>query len=345
MNRIISAILLSVATLSVQADADLHPNAPSTYTVVPGDTLWGIAKKFTSSPWKWPELWRMNREQIRNPHLIYPGNVISLNFDANGAPYLSLDSATIKLSPKVYSEAIKAAVPAIPPRVIEPFLAQPNVLPTDQMEGAVRITATQENRVHLGNGDRFYVVGADTSKTKWMMFRPAKPLKDPETKEILGYEAFHLGKAVLRHPGRKPDDPQTFEVVAATQEVGRNDYIRPAPETQVVDYLPHSPDKEIKGRVLSIYNGMAEAGTQFIVTINRGKADGVEHGHVFTLLHAEQNIKARDPEGRPEVVKIPEEAYAHMFVFRVFDRMSYALIVDATGPVKVGDAFETPRKQ
>ena len=339
MIRIISALLLSFSTACALAqDAkplQLADNAPDRHIVVPGDTLWGISGKFLREPYRWPELWRMNKEQVRNPHRIYPGQVLVL--DRSGAdPRLRLE--TVKVEPKVHAETLSKAIPSIPQNIVEPFLSRPLVVEEGGLKDAPKIVATQENRVYIGPGGRAYVSGIKDSATKsWQVFRTAKPVLDPETREILGHEAFYLGTAMLTKEG----DPATVDITTAVQEIGVNDRLVPAPRAEVVQYAPRVPDKPIEGRVAAIYGGVKETGRHAVVTLNRGKRDGIEIGHVLALY---RNLGERPyrEENETTMIKLPPERYGLVFVFRVFDRISYALVMDVTRPVVVSDIVRTP---
>ena len=170
---IISLILLlgPLGSAFAASSEDLQETAPDTYTVVRGDTLWGISARFLKQPWRWPELWKMNQDQIRNPHLIYPGDVIVLDRSAREARLRLVQSGTVKLSPRVRVEPLAAqAVPSISPAAIAPFLSKPLVVGQDELASAPRIVATQESRVALGTGDIAYVEGLSKDRgTSWQI--------------------------------------------------------------------------------------------------------------------------------------------------------------------------------
>lgn len=339
MNRIISALILVVATTLCAAAGQpiqLADTAPQRHTVVPGDTLWGISAQFLKEPWRWPEIWRMNREQIKNPHRIYPGDVIILDRDASGNPMLRVQDS--KLRPKIYSEQIDLAIPPIPPNVIEPFISAPLVIEANGLDSAARIVATQQDRVFLGNGDLAYVNDADPSKTQWQVYRNGKPMLDPaDPKQILGYEAFYLGTATQTVPGQ----PATFQIQSAKQEIGRGDRLVPAARPALVAYVPHKPDTKVDGRVISIYGGVGSAGRGSIISLNQGSANGIEIGHVLAL-ERNRTVVQRDEEDRKVEVTIPSERIGLAFVFRTFERISYALVVQSEGTVGVNDFVRTP---
>lgn len=346
MIRIISALILSVAAALCSAAGqpiELAETAPARHVVVRGDTLWGISARFLKEPWRWPEIWRMNRAQISNPHLIYPGDIILLERDADGNPLLRVESG--KLRPKVYSEQLVDAIPPIPPNVIEPFISAPLIVEVDGLERAARIVATQQDRVFLGNGDLAYVQDADPTQLRWQVYRKGKALLDPEFPEqnpsdpthVLGYEAYYLGSAAQTKPG----SPAVFEILAAKEEIGRGDRLIPAVRPTLVSYVPHKPEAAIEGRVISVYGGVGVGGRGSIVSISRGARDGLEVGHVLAL-ERNRTIVERDENDHKVNVGIPPERSGLVFVFRIFDRISYALIVQSEGSVEVNDFVITP---
>jgi len=346
MIRIMSALFLAVAATvcgAAEQPIQLAESAPQQHIVVPGDTLWGISAQFLKEPWRWPEIWRMNREQIKNPHRIYPGDVIILDHDANGNPLLRKQNT--KLRPQIYSEQTDQSIPPIPPNVIEPFISAPLVVEVNGMDSAARIVATQQDRVFLGNGDVAYVENADPSKQNWQVYRKGKPLRDPaypdqnpsDLKHVLGYEAFYLGTATQVKAG----SPATFEVLSAKEEIGRGDRLVPAARPQLVAYVPHKPDFSVDGRIVSVYGGVGAAGRGSIVSLNQGASDGLEIGHVLAI-ERNRTIVQRDEDNKKVNVVIPPERVGLVFVFRTFDRISYALIVQSEGTVEVNDYLRTP---
>ena len=346
MVRIISALILAVTAVCASAAEPLKlvDNPPDRHVVVRGDTLWGISGKFLKEPWRWPEIWNMNREQIKNPHLIYPGEVIYLDRSGNsprlrvGKP-VKTGSGTAKLGPQIYSEPSQQAIPSIPPHIIEPFLSQPLVLEPGQVDGVARIVAGPENRGMMGNGDQAFATSIpDASVVSWNVFRPSKPLVDPETKEIIGYEAFFLGNARLVQPG----EPSVLQITVAKEEIMRGDRLLPAPPANIISYVPHRPDRPVAATVMTIYGGAYEGGRASIISLNRGINDGLEVGNVLALFRNRISV-AIDGETMQRVdTPIPEERYALVFVFRVFNRVSYALVLESSRPVAIGDSARNP---
>ncbi|OWW19823.1 LysM peptidoglycan-binding domain-containing protein [Noviherbaspirillum denitrificans] len=337
------------------------PNAPDQHTVVRGDTLWDISGRFLKNAWCWPQVWGMNKEEIRNPHLIYPGQIVYFDRAAgrlrlgkpvggNGSPD-GRGTQTVKLSPQLRTEGLgQDAVPAIPSNVIEPFLSQPLVVGEGELNDAPRIVATTESRVMLGKNDKAYVRGAINSGTSFQVFRPGTPLRDPDTNEVIGYEAAYLGTIKLERPARAPDEAHVFNVVNVKQEMGVGDRLLPVPPTPILNYVPHPPEKDVAGRIVSVYGGVSQAGQNQIVAINRGRKDGLDMGTVLELYRYGPVITDRTdkgsmwtfgPWGRPQV-KLPDNQYGSLFVFRVFDSISYGLVMQVTDTVQVGDVAKSP---
>jgi hypothetical protein len=334
----------------------LKPDAPDRYVVVPGDTLWGISQRYTDSPWRWPELWGLNKDQIRNPHLIYPGYVILLDrasgrLSIAGAPRTGTGPGgeaapgTLKLEPKVRSEGLaKESIPSIPAALIEPFLTRPLVVEPDGLENAPTIIGTQTDRVILAAGNTAYVRGIGGAKEDtWYVYRRGAPLVDPDTNQTLAYEAVYLGTAQVTRAG----EPATVVLTTAVQEVEAGDKLIAAARAQSISYAPRAPSTQIQGRVMGIYGGVSkvgEAGPQSIITINRGSRDGLEVGHVLALYALGGSVRDRSKpaNARDARIELPNERAGLAFVFRVFDRVSYALVMRLTRPVSPLDVVQTP---
>lgn len=344
----LAAVLAATPLMAQQrAPEGLQDNAPDRYVVVKGDTLWSIAAKFLKDPWRWPEMWKLNRDDVKNPHLIYPGDVIVL--DRSGStPELKIDMGeTVKLEPRIRVEdTSRQAIPSIPASAIEPFLSRPLVIEPDGLENAPRIIAAQADRVYLGSGDVAYVSGIKDAKVDslWQIYRQGKPLVDPETQSTLGYEAVFLGDGRVTRAG----DPATIRIVSAKQEIGAGDRLVAAGPLTLKSYVPHAPDKQIRGRVIVTGNGLRETGPQNVVTINKGKNDGLEPGNVLALLRLGRTVSKTTRSTKwfrsdqVEATKLPDERYGLVFVFRTFDHVSYALVMSASRPVLLDDVVTTP---
>ena len=344
MVRIISALILAVTAVCASAAEPLKlvDNPPDRHVIVRGDTLWDISGKFLKEPWRWPEIWNMNREEIKNPHLIYPGQIVYL--DRSGkTPRLRLGkrvkSGPTKLGPQIYSEPVEQAIPSIPPNLIEPFLSKPLVIEQSQLDIGPRIVAGPEYRGMMGNGDPAFASGIpDASVERWHIYRPGKPLTDPDTGLVIGYEAFFLGNARLVQPG----EPSVLEITAAKEEIMRGDRLAPAPPANIISYVPHRPDREVSAKLMSIYGGVNEGGKASIVTLNRGKNDGLEVGNVLAVFRNRVALAIDQDTLKRVETPIPEERYGLIFVFRVFDGVSYALVLESSKPITIGDSARNP---
>ncbi|WP_140631034.1 LysM peptidoglycan-binding domain-containing protein [Methylibium rhizosphaerae] len=333
--------------------SELSPNAPDSYTVKRGDTLWGISGLFLKSPWRWPELWGMNMDQVRNPHLIFPGQILVLEKSGDrarlrvGQPVGP--DGTVRVSPRVRGESIdNGAIASIPLHLIEPFLNEAVIFENNELERAPRIVATQEGRVLLSKGDTAYVRGELSNLREWRVFRSAKPLTDPTTREVLGYEAAYVGTAEYVRPGDTRNVGGTTEIIPATftitgirQEANVGDRLAPVPARDFSNYVPHAPSGQMAGQIASLYGEALSAGQNQIVALNKGARDGMERGHVLALWRDGSSTLDKTQE-RPVAIKLPDERHGLLFVFRVFDRMSYALILSSQDPVRVGDRFTQP---
>jgi len=334
---------------------DLSPNAPDSHTVQRGDTLWGISGLFLKTPWRWPELWGMNLEQIKNPHLIYPGQVLVLEKKDGRATlkFAEGDAATgtVKLSPRVRSETLdNGAIASIPLHLIGPFLTEAAVFDTNELDTAPRIVATQEGRVMLSRGETAYVRGDLGGARDFRLFRELKPLVDPETKEVLGYEGRYVGTAVQVRTGdtllasASKDAvvvPDTFRITSSRLEAAVGDRLSPVPQQELVAYVPRAPSSPVEGRIVALYGDGLRAGQNQVVSINKGRRDGIERGHVLALWRAGANAVDKT-DGKRTAMRLPDEKHGTLFVFRAFDRVSYALILSVQEPVRAGDRFSQP---
>ncbi|WP_298209660.1 LysM domain-containing protein [Acidovorax sp.] len=350
---------------------ELAANAPDTYIVKRGDTLWGISGMYLKRPWRWPELWGMNLKAIPNPHLIFPGQTLYLEKDGAYArlrtsrPGGAGEPETVRISPRTRSDSLAdSALPTLKPHLIEPFLVEPLVVDEQVLLRAPRVIATTDERVLMGAGDRAYVRGdaaspmlAEAGEPRfYRVFRNAVALKDPLTGEVLGYEAQYLGKAELVRGESVEESPNgkggyTSEYVPATvdlsatkEEVQAGDRLLPAPARVLMSYTPHAPDIEVDARVVSIYGSVAVAyaAQNQVVAINRGSQDGIEPGHVLNLMTKGQRIKDSTDQAKA-MVKLPSEANGVAMVFRTFDRVSYALLLEVRDGVRVGDRLVNPK--
>jgi hypothetical protein len=297
----------------------LQDNVPARYTVVKGDTLWGISGRFLKNPWKWPDVWGVNKDEIRNPHLIYPGDVIILDLTGN-TPRLRLEGMadggasrwygwelqSSRLSPQMRGSPINALpIPTISARSIEPFLVRPLVVDPSQVARAPVIVANTDKRVVVSAGDTAYVTGLDAQKgPRWQVYRVS-----------------------------------TIQIARAHQEIATGDRLALAPPMQNSAYIPRAPERSIRGRVIAgADNSVVEMGTFAVIIMNRGARDGLEVGHVLGLYRSEGAI----PLGDSRLVQLPEQRYGLALVFRVFEKMSYGLVMTSRRPVNVMDTISNP---
>ncbi|MDD2808376.1 LysM domain-containing protein [Rhodoferax sp.] len=360
-----------VAQAGVPLNA-LKADAPSSYRVKAGDTLWGISNVFLTTAWRWPELWGMNLADIRNPHLIYPGQTLFLD-TSEGRARLRMQAAsmafggdlpTVKVSPRTRVDNLaSSALPTLQNKTIEPFLAEPVIVDELTLNSAPRIVAAQDSRVLLTRGDRAYARGAAGAELTddpqqrqklYRVFRNATPLKDPLTAEVLGYEAQYVGKASLvrsetTQTSTGPDGkavtevvPATIDIIEAKEEMRVGDRLLPEPPREFQNYLPHAPAQPVDARIVSVYgSAVANASQNQVVTINRGKRDGMESGHVLAILQDGARLVDKTDATLPQI-KLPDERNGLLMVFRTFERVSYALVLDITSGVKIGDHLVNP---
>jgi hypothetical protein len=299
----------------------------------------------------------MNRDQIKNPHLIYPGDIVRL--DRSGAtPSLSLiaggaiaEGNVVRLQPRTRIEPLASAVPTISGSTIGPFLSQPMVVEPGAIDAMPMIVATEEERVVVGANDIVYVSGLrDSDGVNWQIMRPGEPLVDPETGELLGNEAIYIGDAKVKRFGT----PSTLEVTRAKREIQRNDRLVPAREATFPSVIPRAPDKRIKGQILDVRGSVVDISQFSIVAINRGSRDGLEVGHVLATMRRGESVTRIDrtsfmdeffgqlEKKLAEPIVLPDERSGVLFVFRVFEKLSYGMIMRSTRPIAVGDVVQTP---
>ncbi len=364
-----------VATDGV-ALSELAPNAPDSYTVKRGDTLWAISKLFLKSPWRWPELWGMNMTDIKNPHLIYPGQTLYLD-KSNGRARLSTQRGgrsdsleTVKLSPRTRSSNLpEASIPTLQNNLIEPFLTEPIIVEEATLLAAPRFVSAQEGRVFISEGDRAYARSADGTALSiaagkpldFRVFRNATALKDPGTGEILGYEAQFVGRAKLirgesvtavRGSEVKAGEtaateivPATLDIVRSKEEMRTGDRLLPEPPLELLTYTPRAPANAVEARIVSVYgSAVANVAQNQVVVINRGTKDGIERGHVLAIQTNGERIIDKTGTSYQDI-KLPDERNGLLMVFRPFERVSYALVLTATQAVRVGDWLVNPAKQ
>jgi hypothetical protein len=367
MRKIISLICLLSTVLAIAAEpgvpatdtqsssdarSNIRSDAPDRHIVVKGDTLWDISGKFFKDPWKWPQIWGFNKDTIKDPHWIYPGDVILLDRNTgtlrigqvdgsgkvtvlNEAGATAAAGAVVALAPKVrIFPSSHDAIPMVPANVIGPFLSRPLVIEDGSLKNAPTLIGAHEERVIYGNGDTVFAVNLPSDKgEQWQIYRPGQTFIDPDTNETLGKEAIYLGKAEATHFA----DVSTLKITYAGQDINQGDYLA-APSTDAVNaYLPRAPEAKISGQVISIYGGVSQGGQNSIVTLNKGQRDGLENGHVLALYHKGENV-----ETMGKTYALPDERYGLVLVFRTFEKVSYALVMQTRLPVQLLDRANTP---
>lgn len=367
---LLSLILATGLSASIPAADDmLKPDHPQSYVVKKGDTLWGIAGMFLERPWLWPNVWQAN-PQIKNPDLIYPGDEITIDY-VNGKPVLRVNgkggSGSGKLSPEVRHSAWDGAIPTVPVDAVGPFLGRPQVISKDEIDSLPYLVALQENHVVASAGDRAYArVINEGDAQRYDLVRAGKAYLDAETGETLGYQADFIGTARVEIPG----DPATVTLTGAVKNVNRGDLLLEAgTEPPRNDFMPRSPDKEVRGHIIDALDALSQIGQYTVVVIDRGTQDGLAPGHVLQIDTAGQLIKDSVVEKRTGLVAqinpildadwakegeeanrnklskevmLPEEKAGLALVFRTFDRLSFALVMHAFKPIHRLDIVRNP---
>lgn len=350
-------------------DVSVNPSHPSQYTVVEGDTLWDISAKFLNNPTQWPELWRYN-SQIKNPHLIYPGDTVYFSV-VDGHPRLSFNQPSQssegfsssgncvvseedihngrtsfamaqggKLSPCIRETSFKKAIQLIPNENIAKFLTSPRVVGVNELNAAPYAIDFAGEHLVAATGDKLYVRSIiQPESMAYTIYRPGETFKNPETGEVLGYEAKYIGDATLVQEG----DPATVSIDKSNGEVMIGDRFMIKSEEQfVLNYFPRPPEESIKGSIIYVLDGVTEIGKYNVVVIDKGTQDGLLPGHELDIL--KRGRVARDQYSliRNDQVKLPDEIAGKLMVFRPFERVSYALVMKSTLAIRVLDKVQTP---
>jgi nucleoid-associated protein YgaU len=341
MRKSLLALLLLAATGLVQAQVQLKEGHPQSYTVVAGDTLWDISGKFLSQPWKWPQIWRAN-PQVRDPDLIYPGDTLNLIY-VDGQPRIVVNRGesrgTIKLSPRVRSTPIAEAIPTIPLGAINAFLLNNRIMDTpEQFEAAPYIVAGNGERVLSGAGDRIYARGFfDPSHVSYGIFRKGKTYTDPDTDEPLGVNADDIGSGDLV---ASEGDIATLQMRRSTQEVRLGDRLFVSEERAInSNFVPSEPQREVRGVIIDVPRGVTQIGEFDVVTLDRGRLDGLAEGNVLAIYKTGETVRDRITGDQ---VKIPDERSGVLMVFRTYNRLSYAMVLHATRSLAVNDKVRNP---
>ncbi len=324
---------------------------PRQYTVKKGDTLWDISGLFLQDPWYWPEIWQDN-SQIKNPHLIFPGDVLTLVY-VNGRPKILVNDAqhralaqssngkVKRLSPTVRTTSLEASIKSIPGDAIRQFLSKPRVVTKEQLEAAPYIVGSQDNHLILGTGSRVYIRGEiEKERVRFAVFNPGDELRDPVTDELLGYEAKYAGDVHITTYG----DPASGDVTYSEREILIGDRLlhedRSKRDNQ---YFPHVPDDEVDAQIISLYDAMFGVAQYQIVVINKGERDGLEVGHILATFTQGDTIRDRHNSSGNRTVTLPNERSGLVMIFRTFDRVSYALTMESIRVIHKNDAVHKPK--
>ena len=335
--------LAAAAIGQTQAPPVLNPSHPSTYVVQPGDTLWDIASMFLRDPWYWPEIWQINN-QVANPHLIYPGDVLSLAFLDDGRPVVVLEGGpgnTVRMSPRIRYEAIEEAIPTIPYEVLRAFLSRPTVISESDLDTLPYIVANRETIMGSSGTDAYARGTTGESGALYSVVHAGDPLVDPDTGDVLGYEGIYVGDGAMLAGG----DPSKLRLLNTTREVLVGDLLLEPDVPPPANFLPRAPQSSIDGRIISVVDGISLIGRYQVVVINRGADHGLEAGHVLSAFHAGEEIVDPVRGGHVvnrEKVQLPDEQAGTIMVFRSFDRMSYALVMEAHSELEVLDPVRNP---
>jgi len=323
----------------------LNPSAPKSYTVQRGDTLWGIASMFLRDPWLWPEIWQIN-PNVRNPHLIYPGDVLALAYGADGRPILRLErGSAARVEPLVRSTPIEGPIATIPYSAIAAFLGRPSVITKDDLKKAPRVVALRDAHMVGGNGYEVYVRGlGDSPAGRYNIVRQGEPLRDPDSGKLLGYMGVYTAAARVE----RVDHISKAVLLDSARETQAGDLLFADDVQTTTDFIPHAPQKRVDGRIISVVDGVLLIGQYQVVAINRGTAHGVEPGHVLAIDDA--GDKVRVPCERSwskwcigsDKVRLPDERVGTLLVFKTYENMSYGLIVGAIAPVSISDRVHNP---
>jgi len=345
--KLLALLLLCFMGAAVMAAPTLNPSHPDRYTVVEGDTLWDIAGHFLQNPWRWPDVWHVN-PQVKNPHLIYPGDELELTYDADGKPIIKRvkrGRPTVKLSPGIRSERLDRAIPTIPLDAIQQFLSKPLVVSEEELAGSAYVVQTADEHVVSGAGDRLYVRGIkEEGKSKFSIFRPGGQYirystLDSDEPEVLGFEALYVGEGTIAEFG----DPSTILITSTERESIAGDRLLPLAEDDIDEhFMPHAPRTDIEAAIISVVDGVLKIGQHQIVVLDNGTDDKVDVGTVLAVYRRGETVFDNITEERGDTVKLPDERAGTVMVFRAFEKVSFALVMEATRPMELWDAVRNP---
>jgi LysM domain-containing protein len=323
----------------------LNPSAPKSYTVKRGDTLWGIATMYLRDPWLWPEIWQINPD-VRNPHLIYPGDVLALAFGADGRPLVRVErGGAARVEPLVRSSDIDGAIATIPYSAIAAFLGRPSVISREDIRRAPQVVALRDDHSLGGNGHEVYIRGLGSNAAgRYNVVRQGDELRDPDNGKVLGYMGLYTAAARIE----RVDKISKAVLTDSARETQAGDLLFADDVQATADFVPHAPSRSIDGSIISVVDGVLLIGQYQVVAINRGTSHGLEPGHVLAIDDAGDLV--RTPCQRTwtdwcvgaSKVRLPDERAGTLLVFKTYERMSYGLIVSATAPVRIADRVRNP---
>jgi hypothetical protein len=325
----------------------LNPRHPETYVVQRGDTLWDIASMFLRDPWLWPEIWQIN-PQVENPHLIFPGDVLSLSYLDDGRPAVTVtergpltgSGLTERLSPRVRSEPLEEAIQTIPFETLRAFLSRPAILQRSELDTLPYIVAHPEGLLGSAGHD-VYVRGTDaTEGTVFNFVHAGEALVDPDDGAIIGYQGLYVGQGRVRRGG----DPTTVFLTESAREALIGDYMITEDSVAPATFLPRAPEGAVDGRIVSVLDGVSLIGQYQVIVINRGARHGLQPGHVLSVYRTGDVIRdpVRGNTQSNQKVQLPDEISGTTMVFRTFDRISYALVMEATNDIHILDTVRNP---
>ncbi len=330
-----------------------EPEHPQTYIVQEGDTLWDISSVFLRDPWYWPEIWFKN-PQVENPHLIYPGDTLAIVYiggerriqlqtrGADGQVLSQLDGlSVVKVSPRVRTQSIEASIPSIPIESIRHLLERPVIIDEETLDNSAYVLSSLDEHLINAINDKLYVRKLDTSAGdgRYQIYRPNRPIFDPNTGELLGYEALYVGESKLLLRG----DPASVRVTNSVREILRDDRVMPMDATNFErDFFPRPPEVEVSGSIVALLDAISQTGVFQTIAVNLGERDGLETGNLLSI-HRTGGVVTDNAEAEPDFrVKLPDEKIGLAMIIRSFEKMSYALIMEADRPISTGDFVETP---
>ncbi|WP_020208555.1 LysM peptidoglycan-binding domain-containing protein [Gilvimarinus chinensis] len=338
--------VLALTTASVFSWADSSPfksDSPDEYVVEKGDTLWDISETFLDSPWLWPEIWHANPE-IENPHLIFPGDVVRLVY-IDGKPHLTVDrtvrlspSGDAKLEPTVRVLPIEEAIPAVSLDKIASYLSRSRIVMPDEVEGVPYIVGGSEKRLITGKGDTAYARGTVPDGIgNFDVFRQGETFVDEQTDEVLGIHALGVGGVSI---DKIDGEIIRVHVTRSDEELRAGDILLPNVERSIVSiFYPSAPDFPIEAEVLAVEGGVTQIGKMDVMIINQGERDGVQVGNVFEAFVKGETIQDRVTG---DTLQLMDERAGLVMVFRTFEKLSFAIVMEATRPMAVGDLLRNP---